>query len=507
MIPTWIVNAIVILLGCVFAIFIGSALPEYGLLGQYLLAVSIFCAVCIALNNVALLLAFAFAFPLAPPVPFFSHFPTFALVMGWAGVAIFFKTCMTKTIDYVPSCNVFIALCFVWVPVRFLMNPVHKLGGSVMGGEGVSGANAYFLYFLAGVLVIMLGAILNSRKKLMNFMMWHFRLGLCFGCVLTVCAFFPVTMGPILARWGMFAAGNLTDGILRLVILPGFGLQLVQIAFCPMLFHLKRYQSFFVFWAGLGMIIIGGNRSAVAALVLAVPITLFLRRKRHALAATIFIFVAGVMAVHFTIDQMDPSQIPPLARGLGVFDDKIASATGGNASANWRYGVWQSGIDKIMQAPLLGKGYGNLDARYNWSKSASADASTDFELVLAAGLAHNGFISAAYGFGIPFMLALTAVFFLRMVRHMFSALRVGEKDPEARDFHAYIAASIATFSVLIYSAADMCSPGFWLYTGLGFILDHVTRNNPKPISTQAKGTIQKANNLSISRNTANPISS
>lgn len=376
-----------------------------------------------------------------------------------------------------------------------------------MGGEGVSGANAYFLYFLAGVLVLTVGAILNSKKKLFAFARWSFRMSLFFGAALSVCAFFPVTMGPILARWGMFAAGNLTDNILRLVLLPGYGLQLVLVAFCPAMVQLKRYQAFFIFWAGLAMIILGGNRSAVAAMVLAIPIILFLRRKRHALAATIFIFVTGMVTLHFTIDQMNPTDIPALARGLGVFDDKIANATGGNASAQWRYSVWQSGIDKILQAPMIGKGFGNLDSRYNWNKTAGADASTDFELVLAAGLAHNGFISAAYGFGVPFMLALTGAMLVRMLSHSFSALRVGDEDLEARDLHAYVASSIATFGVLIYSAADMCAPGIWLTIALGFILDHVTRKNSKPILPSRKDIIPKTGSLPKSLNPANPLSS
>lgn len=477
MIPSWIVNTLVVIVGSIFAIYLGSSLPDYGWVGGYLLVVTIICLACIATNHFPLLMALALWIPITPPLPGLRIFPTIAVVFAWFGVVTFFRLCVTKRLDYVPSCNLFILLCFMWVPIRFLMNPVHKLGGFA-GGEGISGANAYFTYVLAAVLVMAMGCVLNSRSKIFSFMRWSLVVVLIVGIILFICAFIPAT-GPFLAALGMFSAGYISDGIQRLVVLPGFGLFLVEAALCRNLFRLSRSQCIFIFLLGLAMMIVGGNRSAIAAVIIAIPVIFLLRRKTHALVISLALMGLFVALLHLTVKQMDPENIPPLMRSMGIFESKIDDATGGSNSAEWRYEVWQSGVEKIKESPLIGKGFGNLPMHMDVDRENSAK-STDFEVILAGGEAHNGFISAAYGFGIPFMLCLTLALIWRMVSLVKSALTTDVRDGELRDFYAFMSANFATYGILIYTALDMSTLTMWIYVGLGITMQHLARSSGGP---------------------------
>ena len=195
----------------------------------------------------------------------------------WAVFILFFRLCLMGSLNYLRSYNIFLLIVFAWVPIRFLMNPIHKFGASA-GGSGVSGIAPYFGYAAAGFTIIVMGAILNSRVKVVSFLRWNFIFVMLVGIFLSACAFIPGT-APMLAAMGSFRAGNLGDGIQRLVQLPGYGLFLTEVALCPALFKLKRSHCVVVFLLGLFMMIIGGNRSAMAALFISVPVTLFCAAK------------------------------------------------------------------------------------------------------------------------------------------------------------------------------------------------------------------------------------
>ena len=203
-----------------------------------------------------------------------------------------------------------------------------------------------------------------------------------------------------------------------------YGLFLVQAALCPDLFRLKRplpwyliavtlylcpfalffkkpLQVLFLF-QGTIMMIVGGNRSTIVATLLAVPVILILRRSTHALAVMIAVAAIGIFVLRFTVSEIGQGEISPLVRSFGMFDSKIDKASGGDASAQFRYDVWQSGMEKIMESPVVGKGFGNLPKHLDLSSTQVWRRAPHFEVILAGGEAHNGFISAAYGFGIPF---------------------------------------------------------------------------------------------------------
>jgi len=478
MLPSWIINILVIALGALLACYIGATLPDLDpVLAFYILFLVVISTVCAVTNNFPFLLALSAWTPIQLPLPFFKNFPTFALVLLWASCILFFRLCLTGTIRYVKSYNLFILLCFAWVPIRFLMNPVDKLGSSVQGGSGVSGAAPYFGYAIAAVTVVFIGVLLNSREKVILYMRWSFRSCLVIGFALLCCAFIPTT-GPFLTSMGMFAAGDIGDGIQRLVVLPGYGLFLFQAAFCPSLFRLTRIQSVAVFLFGLAMMIVGGNRSAMAAALIAAPLILLLRKKTFAFLSSISLAIFGIIVLHVTISQLNTINIPPLARSLGIFDSRIDESTGGNLSADWRYAVWQSGIDKIKEHPLIGKGFGNLPERLAVDENFNKENSTDFEVILAGGEAHNGFVVAAYAFGIPFMVALSVVIFQRLFIQVRLAITSDKSDPELLDFHALLASTIASFPLLIYAAFDMSALTLWIYIGLGLILQNLQLNSP-----------------------------
>jgi hypothetical protein len=474
MVPSWVLTTLIIVLGGIFACYLGATLPEYEILGFYILIFAIACTLCAVTSNFPILLALATWTPFGLPVPGFRNFPSFALAVGWAALLLFFRMCLTGTLQYTKSYNALFLICLAWVPIRFIMNPVHKLGAGVAGGSGVSGATPYFLYVVAAATLILLGAILNTRERVVQYMLWCYRFCFLIGIALIICAFTPSTE-PFLASMGMYVSASLNDGIQRLVVLPGYGLILFEVSLCPNLFRLSRFQSVLVFTLGFAMMIVGGNRSAMAAAIIAVPVTLFLRRKTHALVLSVLSMVAGVAFLHISVSQMNPDQVPALFRSFGMLDTKIDDSTGGTDSAQWRYAVWQSGLSKIMQAPLIGWGYGNLPEYLDPTQAGKGTA--DFEAILAGGEAHNGFVSAAYAFGIPFTLALTVGFLVRMVSHSRSALTTDPHDPELRDLHAFVGCTLATYPILIYTAFEMSVLPLWIFIAIGIIVDHLPRRS------------------------------
>ena len=412
MIPTWILTTLVVVAACIVACLIGSSLPNYDYLQEYILPIAIACTVAAVTNNYPALLAFGVWMPFELPISGFRSFPPIALVMGWVALTLFFRLCLLGTIRYVRSFNLLFLLCFAWVPIRFLMNPVYKLGAGVEGGSGVSGATPYFMYAIAAALLVLMGGILNSRERLVSFLRWSYGLVLVIGITFFICAFIPAT-APYLYSLGVFAAGNMGDGILRLVQLPAYGFFLIQAALCPDLFRLKKIHSLLLLVAGSAMLVVGGNRSTIIAALFAIPVILVVRRSTHVLLVAAAFSVIAIGMLRFSVSEMNTAEVNPLVRSLSIFDSRIDKASGADASSEWRYAIWQSGWEKIMESPLIGKGFGNLPKHLD-PTSNDVVQSTDFEVILAGGEAHNGFITAAYGFGLPFMIALTVGIILRM---------------------------------------------------------------------------------------------
>jgi O-antigen ligase len=486
MIPAWILTAVVVLLSCIAAIWIGSTLSEldWYFAGEVICLV-VACVLCMSSNNFPLLFALGCWTPFAPPIPGFSNFPASAVVAGWMSIVLFFRLAMKGSIPYRKSFSWFLLLIFAWVPIRFLMNPIHKLGASA-GGSGVSGAMPYFLYVLSGLFLVFLGACLTDREKVVQYLRWCFIFVLIIGIALLICAFNPSTQ-PFLRSMGFFAAGDIGDGVQRLVVLPGYGLFLTEVALCPSLFGLKWWQCLMLFTLGVAMIIVGGNRGALASVPVAVVLVLFLRRRTNALFASLCVMGFVIVGLRATIAGMADADIPPMMRSLGVFDSKIDEASGGDLSAQWRYQVWDSGIEKIKEAPLAGKGYGNLPEHLNGEDGMQ---SNDYETILAAGLAHNGYISAAYGFGIPFSVALSCMLVWLLIKQSVAALRTDKHDPVLRDLHAFLAGMFITYPILIYVAFDLSSQAVWIYAGISYILSNSPKSESLSIS-QAGGPLRK----------------
>jgi hypothetical protein len=456
MIPTWIWTILVVIVGGIAALWLGSYLPQSGvnpITCLLLVIFAAFCVICAVYNNFPFLLA------LGTWVPFFPHllgpasFPTIGYFLIWMGGVLFFRLCVQGYISYRQSFTWFLIIVFAWVPIRFMMNPVTKLGATA-GGTGVSGALPYFTYVFAAAVLLFLGAVLTDRNKVTYFMRWCNVIVLISGLALTACAFIPAT-APYLIAMGSFSAGEIGDGIQRLVQLPGYGLYLVEAALCPALCRLKPWQACAFFILGFFMIVLGGNRSAVAAAIIVIPVILFLRRQSHATFLTLFLMVAGIVMLRVTVDSMPAGQIPPLMRSFGVFDSDIDKASGGDASAAWRYELWADGWKKIMESPLTGKGFGNLPQHV---ESSDVMASTDFELVLAGGEAHNGFVTAAYVF-----------------KEAALALRTDKHDPEMRDLHAFLAGMFVSYPILIYTAFDLSISLLWTYVAISCVLTHLPR--------------------------------
>jgi hypothetical protein len=474
MIPSWLRTLACLVCAYLVAVFIGSFLPELGEMEVYIVAVVIVCSLCFATNNFPFLLALAIWYPFVAPVPFFKMLPSVSLVILWFLFLAFFRSCVQKSIRASPSCNLFIALTFLWVPVRFLLNPVHKFGGGVVGGSGSTGANAYFLYLFAGLFVVIIGTIIDDREKALGTMRWLLRFAVIFGIGLSICAFIPVTQYFLIAH-GIFDAGELAPGVFRIVNLGGYGVFLVGAAFCPALFRLNTFEAIVLFALGCGMIALGGDRGSVLQFIIMLPVILVLRRKFITLFAAVAVGVIGTTVLIGHLDSLPAAEIPGYARVLGLVDSKIEKATGGDASARWRYDLWTRGIERIEESPLMGKGFGNLPASLDSNQLAQGTDSGDYDMVLSIGLAHNAWINAAYGFGIPFALALTVILIQRFIAHVLLSIKTFKFDPELSDFHTYLAAFFASITVGLYTAFDFSIYMLWLYIGMGLVVERTTR--------------------------------
>lgn len=473
MIPAWVWTILIVVVGCIAALWLGSSLTDTGLdpsVTLLLVIFAAFCVVCAIYNNFPFLLAFGTWIPFFPHLFGAASFPTIGYFLLWMSLVLFFRLCLQGYLSYRQSFTWSLLIVFAWVPVRFAMNPVTKLGATA-GGSGVSGAAPYFGYVLAGSLMVFIGAVLNDRNKITYFMRWCYIIVLLSGIGLTICAFVPAT-APYLAAMGSFAAGDISEGVQRLVQLPGYGLFLVEVALCPALFRLKGWHSVIVFALGFFMIVLGGNRSALAGAVMVIPVILFLRRQSHATFMALFLMLGSMGLLHLVIASMDAGKIPPLLRSFGVFESKIDLSSGGAASAQWRYAVWRDGWNKIMETPLTGKGFGTLPAQV---ETPGSEKSTNFETVLAGGESHNGFINAAYGFGIPFMVALSTAIGLFFIKEAALALRADKHDPEMLELHAFLAGMFASYPLLIYTAFDLSIDMLWTYIAISCILSHLPR--------------------------------
>ncbi len=233
MIPAWVWTILIVVVGCIAALWLGSSLTDTGLdpsVTLLLVIFAAFCVVCAIYNNFPFLLAFGTWIPFFPHLFGAASFPTIGYFLLWMSLVLFFRLCLQGYLSYRQSFTWSLLIVFAWVPVRFAMNPVTKLGATA-GGSGVSGAAPYFGYVLAGSLMVFIGAVLNDRNKITYFMRWCYIIVLLSGIGLTICAFVPAT-APYLAAMGSFAAGDISEGVQRLVQLPG--LRLVSRRSCPL---------------------------------------------------------------------------------------------------------------------------------------------------------------------------------------------------------------------------------------------------------------------------------
>lgn len=473
MIPIWIVTAVIVVLGSIASMWLGSTLPMFDpTLSFEIVFVAAACIICAVINDFPLLLAIGCWMPMNFPVPLINAFPALAVIFAWMVIVLFFRLCVQGYVNYVPSFTWLGVILFMWVPIRFLMSPVQKVGG-IIGGSGTSGAMPYFLYAFAGLLFVLIGAVITSRKEAFHFLRWCLVVATGMGAALLACAFIPATH-PYLSSLGFFTAGDISEGVQRIVVLPSFGIMLTQAALCPAVFRLPGYARLIALGLGAAMVIVGGNRVGIMSYVILFPVAFFVRRKPGALVACLAVMAALFLTLQAYVASVDIDHIPGMMRGLGVFNSKIDKASGGDASAEWRYRVWADGKKKIMESPLTGNGFGNLPERFE-----GGVANDDYEMVLAGGMAHNGFIDAAYGFGIPFMLGICLCLIIIGARIFLAAFRCDKHDLELRDAYAFFATQFAVLPIYYYTFCDLSASLAWAYGGVAIVLMRLERRSAR----------------------------
>src|SRR5271163_1164910 len=118
MIPAWVWTILIVVVGGIAALWLGSYLPEAQMdpITEALLIV--FAAVCVVF---AVFYDFPFLLAIGCWVPFFPHvgfasLQTVCYFMTWMGGVLFFRLCLYGYLKYRQSFNWPLLIVFAWVP-------------------------------------------------------------------------------------------------------------------------------------------------------------------------------------------------------------------------------------------------------------------------------------------------------------------------------------------------------------------------------------------------------
>ncbi len=459
--------ALIILLG---SLFVGHAVAA----GDYylLILLMVFLPVGIAaviVPGYEFFLAFGLLCPFAFPIPFVYQFPLFGLILGFCCFKLAFSRGMDKTrIDYQNAFNLVTIVFFMWVVVRYCMNPVRP-GVAIGTGTSVTGFRAYLSYGICFALVMSLGWFLRDRVAVARLIKWMGVVSICF-----VALFIPLTFSKSLAIATMLMPFGLNisffdNGWLRFVTLPGFGLILVILSLLPNLFPVRRSWRIVLFCVGILAILMGGNRSSVGMAFVAVLTLTLIRRGMGA-----FLGVSAAMAICLlTFNYL--GQNLKFEKGVGFFrvlalvSDRVARETEAGATYQWRQVRWELAMFDVRKHPWMGVGYGGLGSAYAFA-IAEGYEQNNAEIDVAAGSIHNGFLAGARAFGVPFCLLFIWIIGSRIFVHFRESMRQRERDPFRSDLHGFVLANMITLPIAIYFGSDLNGAYVWFYIALGFIV-------------------------------------
>jgi hypothetical protein len=482
--PTAIKNLIILVLCGITAIVLGSIVSSQSYDNLLLLTYLLVGIYVVAAPGFVPLIAFGLLNPFILPIPFIWNVPFMLLILAICCVKLFFYKAISKEQFTYRNCFTWATIAFfAWVVLRYGLNPVRPNTSGF--GANVTGFRSYLNYAICGALVLFIPFFFRKREDVVKLVRWIGGLSVFFILFFLPFAFSKSMFAANwLQRFGLFVA-TFDNGLLRFVVLPGFGLNLLILSMLPNLVTVRKWMR--VSMAGLGItaIVLGGNRGSFIMAGIMVAAILLIQGRRMMVGVSLAAAIMMLGAFHYIGEQLDIREGVGFLRILSIGSERVARESGAMDTVEWRMIRWKRAMNEIEAHPLVGKGYGGLENAWIWSDWAQFEEAR-VEVDLAAGGIHNGYITAAYSLGIPALLFFVIALGGQLVANIKAVRRSSGHDPALADLHTYIYANLVGLIPSIYIGTDLNAPTIWLYIALGVLLTRMSAEKvaePETVAT------------------------
>jgi O-antigen ligase len=423
--------------------------------------------------------------PFSLPIPFIWNFPFLALTLGVALPKYFFERGLLSRSEGSgrSAMTISFSVFFSWVFFRYCLDP--SIPNFIGFGKNVTGFRAWLSYGISFTLLLFLGRFVENRQGVLKLARWLAIVSFGFASLLIIVALSrSISIAQLFSNLGMFVYpyGN---GVLRFVALGEFGLILISLVMLPNLLKLSRAQWWAVLLVGIAAVALSGSR-AILGMAFIIIVTIPLLRKKYFQVAITFGTVLAISVVALVAGPY-LSQLPHaefLIRPLALISPTLAESTGADANMEWREAQWQIAWQQIQEHPMIGRGYGGVENAFDFAATGLPQEAV-YEIDLATGGIHNGFIACALALGIPAALLFVYILARQIIGNAWHAVQVRGDDPVMTETHCFVCAHLLSFVGWIYVGSDVNSPIIWFMLGLGVFVSRIQRRearkaNPMP---------------------------
>jgi O-antigen ligase len=251
--------------------------------------------------------------------------------------------------------------------------------------------------------------------------------------------------------------------------LPAIGLSLLTLALLPQVNLLGLWPRMFAVALGSAAIVLGGNRATLAMAIVTLLAIAVARRKVKLVVFALCGIAAGLAALYVMGENMKFARGVGFLRVAALVSPRAAQQSEAWQTEVWRKLRWERAMADIRKHPWMGLGYGGLGGIFAYASSEGYEQNL-IEIDVAAGSIHNGFLSSARAFGIPFCFLFIGILVHRTWSHGGQAMRDYRIDPLQGDLHSFVFASLASMPLAILIGADLNNALIWFYISLGLIL-------------------------------------